>query len=58
MWRVSKRATRSSPGNSPPKRKKDTYVPTIGIGIGIGIGRIVPFTTCGPVPDSRSSGRS
>ncbi len=51
MWTGYSRETMSSPGNSPPKRKNDRYVPTIGID------RIAPWAKRMPVPDSRSSGR-
>ena len=49
-WTEKNRATKSCPGNSPPKRNIDRYVPTIGTD------RTAPSMNRTPVPESRSSG--
>ena len=49
-WMVNSRGMKSCPGKSPPNRKNETYVPTIGID------RMTPEAMRRPVPDSRSSG--
>ena len=49
-WMMYSRGTMSFPGNCPPNRKNEMYVPTIGMP------RITPSRIRSPVPDSRSSG--